>query len=123
MGEPYPSTLARWNGACNAYPVAGKEHHLKDVVPWNVKLALEAHSDPAFATLPDLSAPTVTTQGVCPTGNWINVTDQHDNVRPDGSSDGIFIHRSEELNHCEVTMRDGQAVQGAVDFIRKRGLP
>ena len=105
------------------YPITGKERHLKGVVPWNVKLALEAHRDPAFATLPDLSAPTVTTQGVYLTGNWINVTDQHDNVRPDGSADGIFSHRSKEKNYCELTMRDGKVLHSAVAFIKERGLP
>lgn len=97
--------------------------HLKDIVPWNVKVAFEAHSNPAFATLPDLVEPGLSTQGVCRFGDLGNVTDQYDNVRPDGSKNGIYVHRSETQNHCEVTMHDGLAVLGMVDYIKEKGLP
>ena len=125
MGTPYPKTLALLGGACNAYPVPGLGYqHLKDVVPWNVRVGVELHSDAPAVLLPDSveSAP-IETQGKCFAGEWTGVKDRHTNLRPDGSTDGLYLYQSNSQDHCELTERDERAVQSLVDFIKANGLP
>ena len=127
VDEPYPATLATLGGACNVLEVPGSgKRHLKDVVPTNVKVALEVRSAVPAIPLPDLRDPDSQgpdSQGfdACEdVGTWVNVTDRNDNVRPDGSRDKLYTYRSPRQNHCDIPEREGKAMQYVSTFIAQQ---
>ena len=125
VGAPYPATLDILGGACNAYPVPGfGTKHLKDVVPWNVTVGVELHSDPATVLLPDVvgGGAVIETQGKCTGGDWVGVKDQHLNLRPDGSLTDLYIYYATAQDHCELVEHGGPAMQSLLSFFAEREL-
>ena len=116
--QPYPETLK--DGACNVLEVGRRDYHLKDVVPDNVRVGVEARTKPLIA-LPDSTA--LETQGeICGLGRIANVADATVNVRFDGSKRDLFEFEMGVQNHCEVVQPDGEVMEWTRAFILEKGL-
>lgn len=119
IGEPYPSTLAIFGGACNVYSIPGQDlYHIKDVVPNNVLYGVEVHSDYNVVSLPDDVQPTsIHTLADCNGIGWAT-GDKNRNLRPDGTTAGIFFYKAVGEDHCEIAEPGSAALSWVLDVVQ-----